>query len=50
MLDWFARAVLARTQNFFNVARFIQLPLFFSWMYVMNDRNAVWITARSPLS
>jgi two-component system CAI-1 autoinducer sensor kinase/phosphatase CqsS len=50
MLDWFAsEPSLARTQNFFNVVCFIQLPLFFSWMYVMNDRNAVWIASLSAV-
>ena len=34
-----------RTQHLFNAICFIQLPLFFSWMYVMNERNAVWIAS-----
>ena len=46
MLDWFAAEPLQpRTQHFFNAICFIQLPLLFSWMYVMNDRNAVWIAS-----
>jgi two-component system, CAI-1 autoinducer sensor kinase/phosphatase CqsS len=35
----------ASTQNLFNFICFFQLPLFFSWMYVMNDRNAVWVAS-----
>lgn len=38
-----------RTQHLFNAVCFIQLPLFFSWMYVMNDRNAVWIASLSAV-
>lgn len=34
-----------QTQHLFNAICFIQLPLFFSWMYVMNERNAVWIAS-----
>jgi two-component system, CAI-1 autoinducer sensor kinase/phosphatase CqsS len=46
MLNWFvAEPSQPRTQHLFNAICFIQLPLFFSWMYVMNDRNAVWIAS-----
>lgn len=45
-LDWFAaEPSQPRTQRLFNAVCFIQLPLFFSWMYVMNERNDVWIAS-----
>ena len=46
MLDSIAgKPSSARTQHLFNAVCFIQLPLFFSWMYMMNDRNAVWLAS-----
>ncbi|HWS04782.1 MAG TPA: HAMP domain-containing sensor histidine kinase [Burkholderiaceae bacterium] len=50
MLNWFAaQPSQARTQHLFNAICFIQLPLFFSWMYLMNDRNAVWLASLSAV-
>jgi len=46
MLNRFSSAPSSRsTQHLFNAIAFIELPLFFSWMYVMNDHNAVWIAS-----
>ena len=34
-----------RTQHAFNIICFIQLPLFFSWMYAMNGDDTVWLAS-----
>lgn len=44
------RPFLTRTQNWFSVITFVQLPLFFSWMYVMNERNAVWLASLAAVT
>ena len=34
-----------RTQRLYNLICFIQLPLFFSWMYAMNAYDGVWLAS-----
>ncbi len=31
------------TQRYFSIVCWLQLPLFFTWMYWMNDGNAIWL-------
>lgn len=38
-----------RTVLFFNMACFIQLPLFFSWMYAFNGHNDVWLASAAAV-
>ncbi len=46
MLDRVSKASSSPgTQYLFIAITFIELPLFFSWMYVMNGHNAVWIAS-----
>lgn len=40
----------ARTQHLFNAICFVQLPLFFSWMYAMNGHNAVWLASLATVT
>lgn len=46
LLDGVAqRPQSTRTQRIYNLICFIQLPVFFCWMYAMNGYNGVWLAS-----
>lgn len=48
-IGWHRDFTSAGGSRWFSAATWLQLPWFFSWMYIMNDGNGVWLASLSAM-
>jgi two-component system, CAI-1 autoinducer sensor kinase/phosphatase CqsS len=50
VIGWRRDFASQRSVRWFSLVAWLQLPWFFSWMYIMNDGNSVWLASMAAMT